>query len=1076
MTGRPPGPATEYRAAGFVVLRAPLLPFDEIDRWGRGPATVSAPNASIDAGTWEQMRQTAVAQLRELFERQEIREAVFLASPSLLEVLDRLGEQEMADAGRPVLSLAAYVARMAGRPTPFGLFATVTLGTVASPTSLQLDPVDEVRRHSRLDADYLGVLAASLRSVPAIRADLLYRPNSSLYAWGDGLRLVESDNERSGRAYRLVSIECPPHLRRVLDRAAQGATLSQLAAELADDDVTLQEAGEFLEELVDAQVLLGDLQSNVTGEEPLQAMTAKLWGLGGGHSVAEPLEEARTALHALDQQGVGRSPAEYRKIWEILQALPAEPDLSRLFQVDAVRPGSVAIAPHVAQEILRGAAILHRSFPGPRTDPLREFREAFVERYEGEQVPLAVALDEEAGVGFDRTTAGASPLLQGIEFARGEQPSRRWDRRDEFLVVKLAEALGSGSAEIELDEEELDSAVPPPPLPLADAFEVGAVIASTSATAIDRGDFALLLLGVDGPPGARLVGRFCHADPGIEQEVRRHLADEERLHPEAVFAEIVHLPQERLGNVVCRPVLRQYEIPYLGQTGAPPDRQLPISDLLVSVEDDRVVVHSKRLSREVVPRLTTAHYFGWEGNLPLYRFLCALQHQGVTADFGWTWGALEALPFLPRVCSGRLVLSRAQWNLRPPHVRELRERSGPERFRLVQEWRERWRIPRWVVLPDGDNELPIDLENPLLVEVLASRLREPSAALIELFPPPDRLAVSSPEGRFVSQIVVPFVRVVPRDDGAAAAARPGRSHGEHWSTDTSAVRRFPPGSEWLYAKLYSGSAGTDRLLQDVVRPVVARCLEEGIADRWFFIRYADPHWHLRVRLHGSPEGLKDRATGLLREAAAPFLDGGRLWRVQLDTYQPEVERYGGMVGMRLSEDVFFVDSEAAVEVLEQLSGDEGLDVRWRLTLSGIDRLLEALGLDLPAKLALAQVPRRALAARLNLDAAAGSDIGSRFRELRRGLEELVVAPAMPKEFEPRTVEAFSTRSTRLAPIVGALLEAERAGRLTRSLQDLAGSYAHLHINRMLRDDHDMQELVLFDFLERLYRSQAARTR
>jgi lantibiotic biosynthesis protein len=319
--------------------------------------------------------------------------------------------------------------------------------------------------------------------------------------------------------------------------------------------------------------------------------------------------------------------------------------------------------------------------------------------------------------------------------------------------------------------------------------------------------------------------------------------------------------------------------------------------------------------------------------------------------------------------------------------------------------------------------------------------------------------------------VVPFVRVAPHEAGVPRNRPSDRADRP---AAAPVVRRFPPGSEWLYAKLYSGSAGTDRLLLDVVRRVVAGCLEEGWADRWFFIRYADPHWHLRVRLHGTTEELWGRAAMLLREATAPFLDDGRLWRMQLDTYQPEVERYGGAEGLRWSEELFFVDSEAAISAMEPLSGDEGLDARWRLTLYGIDRLLDDLRLDVPVKLELARGQRRALAARLNVDASGTARIGSRFRELRGELDELLAPSTGPGEVAPEAVEALATRSTRLAPIVEGLLDAERAGLLTRSSQELASSYAHLHVNRMLRDDHDMQELVLFDFLERLYRSRIAR--
>jgi len=39
---------------------------------------------------------------------------------------------------------------------------------------------------------------------------------------------------------------------------------------------------------------------------------------------------------------------------------------------------------------------------------------------------------------------------------------------------------------------------------------------------------------------------------------------------------------------------------------------------------------------------------------------------------------------------------------------------------------------------------------------------------------------------------------------------------------------------------------------------------------------------------------------------------------------------------------------------------------------------------------------------------------------------------------------------------------------------IAESLLHLHVNRLLTGDQRAQELVLYDFLERLYRSRCAR--
>jgi thiopeptide-type bacteriocin biosynthesis protein len=60
-------------------------------------------------------------------------------------------------------------------------------------------------------------------------------------------------------------------------------------------------------------------------------------------------------------------------------------------------------------------------------------------------------------------------------------------------------------------------------------------------------------------------------------------------------------------------------------------------------------------------------------------------------------------------------------------------------------------------------------------------------------------------------------------------------------------RTFAPGSQWLYLKAYTGTASADRILTDTVGPVIDGLLSTGVVDHWFFLRYADPEHHLRLR-------------------------------------------------------------------------------------------------------------------------------------------------------------------------------------------------------------------------------------
>src|SRR5262249_14404410 len=142
-------------------------------------------------------------------------------------------------------------------------------------------------------------------------------------------------------------------------------------------------------------------------------------------------------------------------------------------------------------------------------------------------------------------------------------------------------------------------------------------------------------------------------------------------------------------------------------------------------------------------------------------------------------------------------------------------------------------------------------------------------------------------------------------------------------------RTFRPGSAWLSIKLYAGSLVVDRLVRDTIGPIAVELVASGAASRWFFVRYSDPHGHLRIRFQGDPAALWGLVLPRIRSATAPFEEAEIVWRVQLDTYEREMERYGGADGIIACEEVFHGDSRAAAELLAMEPDDPRGDWRWR---------------------------------------------------------------------------------------------------------------------------------------------------
>ena len=1047
--GRDRAQPSPHEASGFFVLRTPIWPLDELDRAARDGGL----------GAWVEERMALPG----------VREAIYLASPSFLDQWDERARRTDDERTRLGLAALRYLQRMASRPTPFGLFAACTLGRIAERTHLELAPVEETRRHTRLDHDYLDRLAAAFHASPEARATLRVRPNSSLYTAGDRLRLVEASHRGAVRDYTLVSLDPDEALALVLEAARDGATRDQLRDRLCEIDPELSpgDVEAYLDSLVDAQVLVAECAPELTGDD-----TQASWSraLGSHPGLRRGADTLATLLGDLAELDARREPeaARYGDLLRASAELPLAAEPGRFVQVDATRPALHAtLGRDALAAIQRGIRVLRAFAPRQEGGELSRFREAFVDRFELQEVPLMEALDPEVGIGFPPARPGdgeSSPWLRGLALGgTSAAPQPTWESRETILLRKLAEALSARAKVLTLEPADwhpLES-VERPPLP--DSFSVLACLFEAQDESA-----GVFLRSVCGPSGARLVGRFAGLDRELLECVRAHLVAEEAGAPDAVHAEVVHLPEGRAGNVVARPVLRSWEIPYLGASGLPLERQIAPDDLRVSVRGSRIVLRSARLGREVIPRLATAHDFTHR-TLPLYRLLSALQTQGVEGWLSWTWGPLEIAPFLPRVVAEGVVLARAAWKIRRLDLVELERHAGHERREAVRRWRAQRELPPRVVFQEMDNELYVDLEDDSSVAAfLDAGLAAASIILLEHFPSAAESPVRSVDGRYAHEIVIPFHRAP-----ASAPLEPRSSGPVVVRAERFAERVYPPGSEWLYAQVFCGEAAADRLLGEVVEPWIARLRADGVARRWFFVRYDESGWQLRVRVHGPADRLASHALPLLREGLEPHLASGLARRFRLETYDREVERYGGAAALIQCEAIFEADSDLGLAWLPHWRAEAGAERRGPALLLSIDRLLDDLGLDSAARLELLAQWRDGFAREFGAPKPLRVRLGERFRQRRRPIEELLDGRNVEAEaLEP----ALRERSRHIRAAVDVIRRLERAGELGVRWSDLAGSLAHMAVNRLARSSPRAHELVVYDTLVRVEEGRAARRR
>jgi len=283
-------------------------------------------------------------------------------------------------------------------------------------------------------------------------------------------------------------------------------------------------------------------------------------------------------------------------------------------------------------------------------------------------------------------------------------------------------------------------------------------------------------------------------------------------------------------------------------------------------------------------------------------------------------------------------------------------------------------------------------------------------------------------------------------------------------------RIFIPGSEWVYFKIYTGTKTADSILKNELFGYVREMLGKDIIDKWFFIRYSDPDFHLRLRLHLKSTRDFNSIFSRFFEIFYPIVDNGFIWSIQCETYRREMERYGGN-SISHVEELFFMDSEFVINLLHHLSGDNQEHQRWKLALLMIDNLLSVFSYDLLKRKELLITISESYKKEFGFTYHdVSKQLNYKYRIYRKEIENAVFSGT---EFS-KTNEIFQVYKLTISPVVKLIIDMDKSGDLPVALDKLVTSIIHMSMNRWFRSRNRLNELVIYSFLSKYYSSKYAK--
>ena len=863
-----------YQSTGVLLLRAAAHSVDS--------ASVPQP----DPAESEALRTWLVS----AWEDPVLREAVTYASPSLALRADRIAT-DVNVPPRQILSAAValtrYQLRAAGRPTPFGLFAGVSAAGFGSRAQVRFGSSHQAA--ARCDAAWLlSVIERCEACAPLVgRLTVVF---SSLALPRAGKWEVPAGPDRQ-------VIRDSPVVRAVKDMSASPLLVSELIDGLA---AAFPGAGDRIHRLVTELIRLGFL---ITSLRPAMTETDAL-----GHVIRElraaQVHEIPEMTDLLEQlELLHRELAEHNSSDPVEQAVRRARLAGRVAGISAEGrtplcldlrlDAEVALPGSVGREMAAAASALIRLSPTPTGSPVWEdYHRRFVERFGAATfVPLLDVIDPGVGLGYP---AGYPTSILPLP------PDRSGDRHE-----RLAQLI-TGESEVTLTDEMIDamtgSLFDPRYIPAH--VEIAARVQAGSIEDLDAGRYTLHISPARA--AGTLTSRFSAlaAGAGLDDVYRSAPA----VHEGARTVQLSVPPLFIRGQNVGRIPAYLPELLSLGEHPGNGRRLLKVDDLAVTATLQGLHLVDRETGQVIEPQVF--HPLDLEKQLPtLGRFLAHLPRAFVADYLAFDWSHFRRLPHLPAVRYRRSILSAEQWRLTadvlpPPRVDLASWR------RELDQWRERTGCPREVQLHNGDQTLRLDLHEPMHALCLREHLTDDKPAIMT--------AARGPEGYgwiggHAHEIALPLTRrgdPAPTQVPALRVSTLGVRHGE---------LPLAEHSTWLSAKLFTGRESMDEIIGRHLPTLIDLLRTDGV----WFIRYRNPEEtdHLRLRIAGDGPLTTDRAT-----AFAAWVEGLRAQRLcsrfTLDTYYPEVGRYGDGECMRAAEAVFAADSAAAIAQIRRPPGIE----------------------------------------------------------------------------------------------------------------------------------------------------------
>jgi hypothetical protein len=675
----------EYQPFNKFLVRTPLLPFNPKEKF--------------------------------VIQNKDFRKAIYIASRDLYFEMLRYEKGEIKkekERENIEKTLMKYWLRMQTRTTPFGMFSGISIGDISDNNDLVYS---DKLPSTRLDMSALCLIINHLEKEEAVSAGILYYPNDSIYFIGDKVRYIEYTFRNRSFDYQISTVDKSDYLEKIIKESAKGCSKVELHKMLIDFDETLEgeEITDFLNELIESKILLNELTPCLTEPDNLSRIL-DIFRVKEIHSISIGyLSEINSIIHQINMHNEFEDVIIlYENVIKLLKLLGIEFDYNKIFQVDTK---TIFLNSKISDSLVNSVVeainfCVKIASPVSKSDMLDNFKVKFTERYESQMISLLKAMDSDIGIGYPAYEGKYSnglinPLMLPVK--NNSAGTKRWNKNfDKVILDKVVESIKNGDEEVRLSNDDFG---------IIETKEAYNTFGCLFEVLNDEG--LILINSVGDNSGAKLMSRFSYLDDTITELIKQ-VTEKDHADKDSIDAELIYLPSPRHGNIIGRPKgVRDYEVTCLSRSENDESLHLPISDLLIGVINNKIVIKSERLQKKLNIFHTNAFNYSLT-DLPLFKFLGDLQYQ--QNFFSSISFSNIGLDHTPRIKYKNVILSLASWNINAKILRD--KINGIDIEEAIKFIRNKFNLPEKVVYCQSDNELYIDFRDIDCCKIFLDVLRK----------------------------------------------------------------------------------------------------------------------------------------------------------------------------------------------------------------------------------------------------------------------------------------------------------------------------------------------------------------